>query len=118
MQSMRVKVLDAPISAPLSIERLSEARSGNVLCFDFEIRHGYRVGEPMSFLRYVAVISLWVLISIAVDACDTPRGDKNVQTEPAEGSSEGPGLFTGKQGGIVIETDPWTGASPYGDTSE
>jgi hypothetical protein len=41
-----------------------------------------------------------------------------VKTEPQEGRSDGPGLFTGKKGGIVFETEAWTGSSPYGDSAE
>jgi len=45
-------------------------------------------------LAFVAVIML--------GGCETWRGDEEVETEPAEGSMEGPGLFTGKEGGIII----------------
>ena len=69
-------------------------------------------------LRYVSVCVLWALIALTAGACGTPRGDEDVSTEPAEGSADGPGLFSGKQGGFIFETTPWTGASPYGDTSE
>jgi len=72
----------------------------------------------MVYLRYVSLVVLWGLIATVAGACDMPRGDADVQAEPAEGSSDGPGLFTGKKGGLVIESEPWTGSSPYGDTSE
>lgn len=50
--------------------------------------------------------------------CETLRGDKEVRTEPAEGRSDGGGIFTGKKGGIVFEKDVWTGSSPSGDIAE
>ncbi len=39
---------------------------------------------------------------IMLGGCGTWRGDEEVETEPEEGRSEGPGLFTGKEGGIII----------------
>jgi hypothetical protein len=60
-----------------------------------------------------------VMISIVtLTGCEGWRGDEEVETEPEEGSAEGPGLFTGKAGGIILEVEPWKGASPHGDTEE
>lgn len=57
-------------------------------------------------------------VSLVLAGCETPRGDEEVKTEPQEGRSDGPGLFTGKKGGFVFESDVWTGPSPGGDVSE
>lgn len=74
----------------------------------------------MTVSRSLSAVVLVFLIaaSLALGGCGNWRGDEEVETEPAEGSSEGPGLFTGKEGGIVIEVDTWKGASPYEDTAE
>lgn len=65
--------------------------------------------------RRVAMAGVACLV---LAACDTPRRDAEADTEPAEGRSDGPGLFTGKNGGLVFEKEIWTGPSPYGDTAE
>lgn len=72
----------------------------------------------MPFRRSVSTWLLLVLIGLAAGACDTLHGDEDVDTVPPDSRTDGPGLFSGKKGGLVIESDVWSGASPYGDTSE
>lgn len=72
----------------------------------------------MFFRRSVSTSLLLVMFGLSAGACDMLHGDKNVDTVPPNARSDGPGLFTGKKGGIVIESGVWSGASPYGDTAE
>lgn len=49
------------------------------------------------------ILALGVLSMLAVGACGVWRGNDNVNTDVGEGAiGKGPGLVTGKQGGIVI----------------
>jgi hypothetical protein len=68
----------------------------------------------LSRLMFVIVL----VFAVGLMGCGAWDGDEEVETEPDEGSSEGPGLFTGKKGGIILEVEPWKGASPYEDTEE
>jgi hypothetical protein len=70
----------------------------------------------MNLARLIPIFAFSCALSLI--GCATWHGDEKVETEPAEGSSEGPGLFTGKKGGIIFEVEPWTGPSPYEDTAE
>jgi hypothetical protein len=72
----------------------------------------------MTISRSIISIIFVCAISVALGGCAIPRGDEEVKTEPQEGRSDGPGLFTGKKGGLVFESEVWTGPSPYGDTAE
>lgn len=72
----------------------------------------------MAVFKLLSTMLLAGAVSVMLAACEMPRGDEEVKTEPQEGRSDGPGLFTGKKGGIVFETEAWKGPSPYGDTSE
>ena len=74
--------------------------------------------SPMTVFRFLSTLVLAGAVSVMLAACGTPRGDADVNTEPEEGRSDGPGLFTGKKGGIVVDVEVWTGASPYGDSAE
>ena len=56
----------------------------------------------MTVSRLLSAIVLVFAVSFMLVGCETLRGDEEVQTEPEEGSMEGPGLFTGKEGGIII----------------
>ncbi len=56
----------------------------------------------MSIFRLQTAIVLVFAVGIMLGGCGTWRGDEEVETEPEEGRSEGPGLFTGKEGGIII----------------
>ncbi len=72
-----------------------------------------------SRLRKRIAVTLLCAIPLATAGCAEWHGAKNVSTEiPAEAVGHGPGLFTGKQGGIVIYSGPWFGASPDGDEAE
>ncbi len=72
----------------------------------------------MTKFRLLTTIVLVFFVSLMLGGCGTWRGDKEVDTEPEEGRSEGPGLFTGKKGGIIIYEEIWTEAAPYGDAEE
>lgn len=56
----------------------------------------------MTVSRLFSTIVLVLVVGIMLGGCGTWRGDEEVETEPEEGSMEGPGLFTGKEGGIII----------------
>ena len=72
----------------------------------------------MTRFRLLTTIVLVFFASLMLGGCGTWRGDKEVDTEPEEGSSEGPGLFTGKKGGIIICIGGRTGISLCEDTVE
>ncbi len=49
------------------------------------------------------ILALGVLSYLALGACSLVRGSSDVDTDVGEGAmGKGPGLVTGKQGGIVI----------------
>lgn len=56
----------------------------------------------MTVSRLLSIIVVVFAVSLMLVGCGTWRGDEEVETEPEEGSMEGPGLFTGKEGGIII----------------
>jgi len=57
----------------------------------------------MRILRTLAIVSLVLASPLALSACGWVKGDKDVDTSDAEGGiGKGPGLLTGKRGGIVI----------------
>jgi len=72
----------------------------------------------MARFRLLTTIVLVFFVSLMLGGCGTWRGDKEVDTEPEEGRSEGPGLFTGKKGGIIICIGVRTGVSLCDDTVE
>jgi hypothetical protein len=53
-------------------------------------------------------------LSVGVVGCGEWHGAKTIDTTPPNDRTDGPGLFTGKEGGIVFYVDPWSGASPHG----
>ena len=49
------------------------------------------------------MVSLVLAMPLALSACGLVKGDKDVDTSDGEGAiGKGPGLLTGKRGGIVI----------------
>jgi uncharacterized lipoprotein YehR (DUF1307 family) len=56
----------------------------------------------MNKFRLLAAVVLVFAMTVMLGGCGTWRGDEEVETEPEEGRMEGPGLFTGKKGGIII----------------
>ena len=72
----------------------------------------------MTVSRLLSAIVLVFAVSLMLVGCETLRGDRKVETEPQEGSDKGRGIFTGRKGGFIIESDLWTGASPSGDTED
>ena len=57
----------------------------------------------MRILRTLLIASIALAMPLALGACGMVRGDKDVDTSDAEGAiGKGPGLLTGKRGGIVI----------------
>jgi len=77
------------------------------------------VGRQMTKLRFRGGAVLVAILSLAVAGCGEVRGDREVDTSPpGDEIGKAPGLFSGKKGALIFETDPWEGASPYGDTME
>jgi hypothetical protein len=72
----------------------------------------------MTIPRSIVSIIFVCAISVILGGCAAPRGDQEVKSEPQEGRTDRPGLLTGKSGGLVFESEVWTGPSPYGDTAE
>jgi hypothetical protein len=68
--------------------------------------------------RLLTTVVLVFLASFMLGGCETWHGDEEVDTEPEEGSSKGPGLFTGTKGGIIICIGGKTGVSLCDDTVE
>lgn len=58
--------------------------------------------------------AILIALSLGVAGCSEWQGAKYVNPNPPNDRNEGPGLFTGKEGGIVFYVDPWFGASPTG----
>jgi len=67
----------------------------------------------MAFGKIMTIAALLAL-SPALAGCGEWQGSKYIDPTPASDQREGPGLFTGKEGGIVLYNDVWTGATPYG----
>ena len=56
----------------------------------------------MTVLRRMLMTVLVIALPLSLPACGF-RGDKEVDTQDAEGGmGKGPGLLTGKRGGIII----------------
>lgn len=73
----------------------------------------------MAKIRIRAAAVLVATLSLGLPGCETIRGASEVDTSPrGEGVGKRPGLLTGKKGALIIETEPWEGASPYGDSEE
>lgn len=52
-------------------------------------------------------------LSLALSACVTVQGDKDVDTDDGEGAlGKGPGLISGKRGGFELPGFDWDGAAP------
>lgn len=57
----------------------------------------------MRTLRTLVIVSIALALPLALGACGWVKGDKEVDTADGEGAiGKGPGLLTGKRGGIVI----------------
>jgi hypothetical protein len=70
-------------------------------------------------LRKGLILMLLCTLSLAVAGCGQWEGAKDVNTDIGSGAmGSGPGLITGKRGGIIIYNDIWTGAVPGGGASE
>jgi hypothetical protein len=67
----------------------------------------------MKFGKTVAVAVL-IALSLGLAGCSEWQGSNEINPVPPGDRRDGPGLFTGKEGGIVFYVDPWFGASPYG----
>jgi hypothetical protein len=70
-------------------------------------------------LRKLIAVTLLCALPIAAAGCAGWQGSRDVNTDVGgDAEGKGPGLLTGKRGGIIFESEPWTGASPGGDTAE
>ena len=57
----------------------------------------------MTALRRIFVTLFVIALPLSMSACGSIKGDKDVDTEDAEGGmGKGPGLLTGKRGGLII----------------
>lgn len=69
--------------------------------------------------RCAAVTAVMLTLSLPLGGCAAWQGAAEAGTQSAEmEEARGPGLFTGKRGGIIIDAPVWTGASPAGDLAE
>jgi hypothetical protein len=75
---------------------------------------------PPTGMQAVVTLTLSLALSmVLLGGCAEVVGSKTIDTEPAaESEGEGPGLFSGKEGGIVFYNDVWWGSAPGGDVSE
>jgi hypothetical protein len=72
-----------------------------------------------SCIRTQILFGLAGALALTLAACGEWHGADDVSTDVGGGKlGSGPGLFTGKRGGIVIYQDAWSGASPGGDKAE
>lgn len=56
---------------------------------------------------------------LALSGCGEWKGSNTIDTEPAaESEGYGPGLVSGKEGGIVFYNDVWFGNAPGGGVPE
>lgn len=73
-----------------------------------------RSAVPGPNLTAVLFIVLMVLAG-----CGQWKGSETVDTESAaDRAGDGPGLVSGKEGGIVFYNDAWFGAAPDGGVEE
>ena len=72
----------------------------------------------MNRIPTIRTCAFVIFVCLMLGGCGSWQGAEEVDTEPEEGSSEGPGLFTGKKGGIIFHVEIWTGAAPYDEDVE
>ena len=54
-------------------------------------------------LRTLPIILCILVLPLVASGCSKVRGDKDVDTSDGEGAmGKGPGLLTGKRGGVII----------------
>jgi len=57
----------------------------------------------MRIIRALLIVFIALAMPLALSACGLVRGDKDVDTSDGEGAiGKGPGILTGKRGGVVI----------------
>ncbi len=70
-------------------------------------------------IRKLIAVTLLCAIPLAVAGCAEWKGSPNVNTDVGGGAEgHGPGLFTGKEGAIILYNGPWFGAAPDGGEAE
>jgi len=53
--------------------------------------------------RRILMTLLVIALPLSISACGSFKGDKDVDTQDGEGGmGKGPGLLTGKRGGVII----------------
>lgn len=73
----------------------------------------------LPMLRKSLLLIVLCTLSLSAAGCGQWEGAKDVNTDIGSGAmGSGPGLITGKRGGIIIYNDVWTGAVPGGGASE
>jgi len=72
-----------------------------------------------SRIRTHILFGLAGALALTLAGCGEWHGAEDVSTDVGSDKlGSGPGLFTGKRGGIVIYQHVWSGASPGGDEAE
>ena len=57
----------------------------------------------MTVFRLLPTVALIVAVNLMLGGCGVWHGDKEIDTvPPSEAIGDGPGLFTGKRGGIIL----------------
>ena len=70
-------------------------------------------------LRRSILATLACVPLLTVASCAEWQGTNDVSTDVGGGAlGTGPGLITGKRGGIIIYNDVWSGAAPGGGIAE
>ena len=73
----------------------------------------------VSSFRRCILATLLGALSLALAACSGWHGSPDVSTDVGESKlGSGPGLVTGKRGGIVIYNEAWSGAAPDSENAE
>ena len=67
----------------------------------------------MTFGKIVTIAALFAL-QVGLAGCGVWEGSNYIDPVSPTDQRDGPGLFTGKEGGIIMYDDPWTGAAPWG----
>jgi hypothetical protein len=73
-----------------------------------------RIAAPKISLALALCLAL-----LPLSGCSEWKASNTIDTVPAaDTAGDGPGLVSGKEGGIVFYNDVWSGAVPGGGTAE
>lgn len=87
---------------------------------DHSIENGMRSRSLGRFAAPKPGLALVLCLTfLALAGCAEWKGSNTIDTVPAaDRGGDGPGLFSGKEGGIVFYNDTWSGAVPGGGVAE